>query len=108
MENKTPTAEWKAVKEVSKSGKSIAFTAFLVRILPHRMLVATTRFVSVFYWAFTKWSRDISRIYQKNLIAFAKNLPEELKRELAAAGIKINVPHLPNTYRHIAPLQPAL
>ena len=102
MENKTPTAEWKAVKEVSKSGKSIAFTAFLVRILPHRMLVATTRFVSVFYWAFTKWARDISRIYQKNLIAFAKNLPEELKKELAAAGVKINVPHLPNTYRHIA------
>ena len=101
MESKTPTAEWKAVKEISKSGKSIAFTAFLVRILPHRILVATTRFVSLFYWAFTKWARKISKIYQQNLIAFSKNLPEELKKEFAAAGLKINVPHLPNTYRHI-------
>ena len=91
------TASWKNIKEVSKSGRSIAFTAFLVRIFPHRVLVALTRFVSIFYWAFTKWARNYSFIYQKNLIDFSKNLPDYLKE----ADIS-KLPARPNTYRHIA------
>ncbi|WP_197018246.1 hypothetical protein [Treponema sp. C6A8] len=100
MTNRTtsssPTASWKNIHEVSKSGRSLAFTAFLVRIFPHRVLVALTRFVSLFYWAFTKWARNYSSLYQRNLIEFSKNLPLELKD----ADIS-KLPARPNTYRHI-------
>ena len=101
MENKSPekeaAAEWNEVKEVSKSGRSIRFTAFLVKILPHPLLIALTKVVTLFYFFATKDARRASREYQKTLIDFSKNLPDYLK------GIDISkVPSRPNTYRHIS------
>ena len=101
MENKSPekeaAAEWNEVKEVSKSGRSIRFTAFLVKILPHPLLIALTKVVTLFYFFATKDARRASREYQKTLIDFSKKLPDYLK------GIDISkVPSRPNTYRHIS------
>ena len=95
-ENKIPTAEWKNVREVSKSGRSIVFTAFLVKILPHRVLIALTRFVTFFYYVRAKQARKVSREYQNNLISFSKNLPPEFLTEDIS-----NVPKKPHTFRHI-------
>lgn len=90
METENQTAQWKKVKELSKSGRSISFTAFLVKILPHVVLIALTKIVTVFYYAFNFRARKVSRQYQKNLIAFAKqqNIPNK-------------APKFPHTYRHI-------
>ena len=49
MEIKTPVKEWQDIKEVSKSGRSIRFTAFLVKILPHTLLIGLTKVVTLFY-----------------------------------------------------------
>ena len=69
------TAEWKNIREISKSGRSIMFTAFLVKLLPHHLLIALTRFVTFFYYIPAKEARKVSRDYQNKLITFAKNLP---------------------------------
>ena len=101
MENKSPetkqNAEWNDVKEVSKSGRSIRFTAFLVKILPHPLLIALTKVVTFFYFLGTKWARKCSREYQKTLIDFSKKLPDYLNGTDTS-----KVPSRPNTYRHIA------
>ena len=97
MEIKTPVKEWQDIKEVSKSGRSIRFTAFLVKILPHTLLIGLTKVVTLFYFAATKWARKFSREYQNNLIEFSKNLPDYLE------GTDLShLPSRPNAYRHIA------
>ncbi len=101
MENKSPekeaAAEWNEVKEISKSGRSIRFTAFLVKILPHPILIALTKVVSLFYFFATKDARKCSRDYQNTLIEFSKNLPDYLKDTDIS-----KVPRRPDSYRHIA------
>lgn len=101
MENKSPekeaAAEWNEIKEISKSGRSIRFTAFLVKILPHPLLIALTKVVTLFYFFATKDARKCSRAYQNTLIEFSKNLPDYLKDTDIS-----KVPHRPDTYRHIA------
>ena len=101
MENKSPekeaAAEWNEVKEISKSGRSIRFTAFLVKILPHPILIALTKVVTLFYFFATKDARKCSRAYQNTLINFSKNLPDYLKDTDIS-----KVPRRPDTYRHIA------
>ena len=95
-ESQNQTAEWKNVKEISKSGRSIMFTAFLVKLLPHHLLVFLTRLVTFFYYLPAKEARKVSRDYQQKLISFSKNLPPEL---LDADLSKL--PKKPHTYRHI-------
>lgn len=101
MENKSPekeaAAEWNEVKEISKSGRSIRFTAFLVKILPHPLLIALTKVVTLFYFFATKDARKCSRAYQNTLIEFSKNLPDYLKDTDIS-----KVPRRPDTYCHIA------
>jgi predicted LPLAT superfamily acyltransferase len=97
MENNSAQAGWTEVKEISRSGRSIKFTAFLVKILPHRLLIALTKFISIFYFLGTKWARKCSKEYQQTLIDFSKNLPDYLK------GTDISkVPSRPNSYHHIS------
>jgi len=96
MENSNETSEWNKVNELSKSGRSLSFTLFLVKLFPHAILIKLTKFVSFFYFLFCKNARLISQTYQKNLIEFCKNLPENHK----TTQIK-NVPSKPDSYKHI-------
>lgn len=90
------TAEWKNIREISKSGRSIMFTAFLVKLLPHHLLIALTRFVTFFYYIPAKEARKVSRDYQNKLITFAKNLPSGF------SDINLSkIPKRPHTFRHI-------
>lgn len=94
--DKSKASSWNSVNELSKSGFSLKFTLFLVKIFPHSVLIALTKFVSFFYFIFCKNARNYSRTYQQTLIEYCKNLPEAHKNTNLS-----NVPKTPAIYSHI-------